>query len=350
MNRLIFNKLDHIPNGLLDCDATQLHQHLGGPTLIHLPGRRQEPLFVSILMHGNETTGWDAMRKLLVRYKAGGGDQELPRSLLLFIGNTLAAEAGVRHLPDQPDYNRVWPGSELPESEEHIMMQSLVDHVRGHMPFASIDVHNNTGMNPHYACINVFKNSYMHLASLFGRIVVYFVRPKGVASMAMADLCPSVTLECGKTGGAHGEEHAMEYIEACLRLAELPEHPISPHDIDLFHTMAIVKIPENVDFAFNDESAKLNLIEDIDKLNFRELPAGTAFGRLGTNKGIPLDVKDETGRDVSQRYFKRSSGELVTRMPLMPSMLTRDAEVIKQDCLCYIMERYNDHLSEVVDN
>jgi hypothetical protein len=28
----------------------------------------------------------------------------------------------------------------------------------------------------------------------------------------------------------------------------------------------------------------------------------------------------------------------------MPSMLTRDEQVIRQDCLCYLMERYNDHL------
>jgi hypothetical protein len=35
---------------------------------------------------------------------------DLPRSLSLFVGNTAAAEQGVRHLPEQPDYNRVWPG------------------------------------------------------------------------------------------------------------------------------------------------------------------------------------------------------------------------------------------------
>jgi hypothetical protein len=28
----------------------------------------------------------------------------------------------------------------------------------------------------------------------------------------------------------------------------------------------------------------------------------------------------------------------------MPSMLTRNEVVIRQDCLCYLMERYNDHV------
>ena len=28
----------------------------------------------------------------------------------------------------------------------------------------------------------------------------------------------------------------------------------------------------------------------------------------------------------------------------MPFMLTLNEQVIRQDCLCYIMERYNDHV------
>jgi hypothetical protein len=31
---------------------------------------------------------------------------------------------------------------------------------------------------------------------------------------------------------------------------------------------------------------------------------------------------------------------------VMPSMLTKDLDVIRQDCLCYLMERYGSHLSD----
>ncbi|MFZ3041956.1 MAG: hypothetical protein WA108_09235 [Thiobacillus sp.] len=34
-----------------------------------------------------------------------------------------------------------------------------------------------------------------------------------------------------------------------------------------------------------------------------------------------------------------SRGEITLRKPLMPAMLTRDEQVIRQDCLCYLMER-----------
>jgi len=42
LNLLQLNRLDHIPDGLLDCEAHQLQQRLGGPCLIHRRGFRPE--------------------------------------------------------------------------------------------------------------------------------------------------------------------------------------------------------------------------------------------------------------------------------------------------------------------
>ncbi len=179
---------------------------LDGPTLIHLPGQREPALFVSVLMHGNETVGWEAMRLLLRRYQDQG--RELPRALSLFIGNVAAAAVGMRHLPDQADYNRIWPGTELPPTPEHAIMAEVVQRMQQRGLFASIDLHNNTGANPHYACVNVIDNRFLHLATLFSRTVVYFIRPRGVQSQAMARLCPAVTLECGKVHDQLGVTHA----------------------------------------------------------------------------------------------------------------------------------------------
>ena len=60
--------------------------------------------------------------------------------------------------------------------------------------------------------------------------------------------------------------------------------------------------------------------------------------------GLPLDVRDEQGQDVGERFFEVEGGELRLRQSLMPSMLTRNQAVIRQDCLGYLMERYNDHV------
>ena len=340
----MLRQLEHIPEGLLDLPAEALEQALGGPTLIHLSGRRSPALLVSVLMHGNETTGWEAVCRWLRQYRPGGGEKTLPRALSLFIGNVAAAARGLRRLPGQPDYNRVWPGCGESDSPEKSMMAEVVRIMGDRGIFASVDLHNNTGLNPHYACVNVIDNRFLHLAALFSRTVVYFLRPCGVQSLAMAKVCPSVTLECGKVGQKHGTDHALDYLEACIHLADHPSLPVAAHDIDLFHTVATVKVPAGVSFGFGDEPGDLRLVSDLEYLNFRELPAGTVFAEAPAAHAVPLDARDERGEDVAGRYFSLEDGLIRTRLPVMPSMLTSDKTVIRQDCLCYLMERYDAHI------
>jgi len=333
----LLKECDHLPAGLLDAEPAALKTILGGPTLIHLPGRRGEPLFVSILLHGNETVGLYAIQNLLRKYR----ERELPRALSLFVGNVEAASVGLRRLAGQPDYNRVWPGSIEADSPERRMMSRILDIMRERAPFASIDLHNNTGINPHYACINAVDNRFMQLAALFSRTVVYFIRPLGVQSKAFASLCPAVTVECGKTGQTAGVEHAGEFIEACLHLSELADKPPPAHELELYHTVAIVKVAGAYSFSFTDAAADIGFVGDLDHLNFRELPQGTRIGRL--NNGLdhlPLEAWDEGGSDVADRYFAVEDDWIQTRRALMPSMLTLDERVIRQDCLGYLMERY----------
>lgn len=339
---ITLTELDHLPPGLLSLNSAELISQLDGPTLIHLDGERKAPLFVSVLVHGNEPVGWDAVRLLLGQCLERHGQLRLPRAMSLFIGNVRAAAANARHLPDQPDFNRVWPGTEEPASPTQQLMAEVVERMAQRQVFASIDLHNNTGTNPHYACVNRIDNRFLHLARLFSRTVVYFVRPTGVQSQAMARLCPAVTLECGRVGDRHGIEHARELIDACLHLSELPEHALPPQDIDLFHTVARVTIPEQVSFGFPPLDAQLILSPELERFNFRELPAGTAFARA--RDGGRIDVRDEHGRIVTERYFGIEDGELKLLEPAMPSMLTSDSTVIRQDCLCYLMERYDKHL------
>ncbi|HKK05993.1 MAG TPA: M14 family metallopeptidase [Gammaproteobacteria bacterium] len=337
----MLNVFDHMPAGALECEASRLHEVLPGPSLIHLPGRNAEPLFVSVLLHGNEDTGWEAVREVL----AGLGGRALPRALSLFVGNVAAARYGLRQLEGQADFNRVWKGE---GTAEHALMRQVVDAMRERGPFASIDIHNNTGFNPHYGCVNRLDQRFFHLAALFSRTVVYFIRPEGVQSAAFADLCPAVTVECGQPGQRHGVEHAAEFVEATLRLNELPDHPIAPHDIDLFHTVAVVKVEEDIRLALGSEGGEpdgaargvgLRLPADIDHLNFQELPPGTAFGWVDGGDGLPIYAHNELGGEVADRYFQVDEGVLRTTRPLMPSMLTRNLDIVRSDCLCYLMER-----------
>ena len=326
--------LDSIPDGFLDAAAKNLHALLPGPTLIHLPGKRPEPLFVSVLLHGNEDTGLKAAQAVLKKH----AHHELPRALSLLIGNVEAARHGVRRLDEQVDYNRVWPGSEQPDCPEQAMMAQVVEQMLQRQVFASIDIHNNTGLNPHYACVNVLDHRFFHLATLFSRTVVYFIRPRGVQSAAFAPLCPAVTVECGKPGVGSSEAHAADFMEACLNLSHFPEHPIARHDIDLFHTVATVKVPDGLHFGFEKEDLAIRFRDDLDHLNFQEIPACTPFGEVAED--VLLEAWDEHGENQGSRFFEASGGVLRTRRAVMPAMLTKNVDVVRQDCLCYLMERY----------
>ncbi len=329
--------LDYIPDGLLEKNADELHEILSGPTLIHLPGGKPRPLFISVLLHGNEPTGWEAIKSYLTLYFKKQQTNKLPRALSLFIANVSAAKEGKRVLKGQLDYNRVWSQH---DSEEGQMMDSILQQMKEKQVFASIDIHNNTGKNPHYACINRQEHDFFQLAHLFSRIVVYFIKPDTVQSMAFSKLCPAVTVECGQPEHKFGVQHAKNYIEQAMLLGEFTNQPLKAEDFDLYHTMAIVKVPEQFGISFDPANiTDINFDEDVDKLNFTALKGGEVLAKIDSGKKIFLQAVNEQGIDVAPRYFDYSNGEIRTRIPVMPSMLTTKEEIIRQDCLCYLMEK-----------
>ncbi len=328
-------QLDYLPEEILTTAPETLYQILPEPTLIHLQGQQPDPLFVSVLLHGNEPTGFLALQQLLQKFKK----QTLPRSLSVFLGNIHAARFGLRRLENQPDFNRIWPGTEIPPCKETLLMQEVFDVMKAREPFASLDIHNNTGLNPHYACINKLDNQFIQLASLFGRLVVYFIHPKGVQSAAFANLCPSVTLECGRPGQKHGVEHAFEFLNSCLNLTALANHSIPVCDIDIYHTVAQIKVKENISFSFDSEKCDLLLDKDLERMNFTEIAAGTMLGTVNHCDEFPVVALNETGKIITDDFFVLNNNELQLKRRTMPSMLTLDEQVIKQDCLCYLMEK-----------
>ncbi len=290
-----------------------------------------------MLQHGNETSGWDAVRRLLrSRYRR----DPLPRSLILLIANVDAAAAGVRHLANQPDFNRCWPGSETRHTGWHAMYGSIHDHVKRFKPFASIDIHNNTGENPHYAAVNSIEARRLHLAALFSRTVIFFTQPLGVQSIAFGKFCPSVTLECGLAENEDGADHAMAYLDNVLNLRELPQTMPRPDDLELYRMIATVTVEPDVDFAFNHEAADLWLPPDLDRLNFCEMPPGTRLGQLVNGHRNPLRATSHEGGDLSAHCFRTRDRDIITTRPLMPAMMTTNKDIVRQDCLCHLMERF----------
>jgi succinylglutamate desuccinylase len=341
-------ELDHLPPGLLERPASALHHALDGPTLIHLEGRNPQPLFVTVLQHGNEVTGWEAVRRLL---KSHYEFDQLPRSLSILIGNVQAAKHRLRRLDDQLDYNRCWPGGKNEDSDIGKLFQQVTDRVRSLSPIAAVDIHNNTGLNPHYAAINRIRPEYLRLASYFSSKVVYFTMPAGTQSLSLSRICPSTTLECGQAGEVHGTDHSIGFLETCMHLSDIPTTPLDADDVHLFHMVATVRVHDDALFGFGHVPTEIAFRENLDVLNFQELPAGISLGDVNGGPEPPLSATDIDGNDVTRQYFTFDRCQIETVREIMPSMLTLDRRVIQQDCLCYLMERihFEDHI-EVTDH
>ena len=220
------------------------------------------------------------------------------------------------------------------------MAQQVITEMRSRGIFASIDIHNNTGRNPHYGCITRLDKHSLHLARLFSKIVIHYTNPKTVQSYAFGEFCPAIVLECGQPDQIDGTAHALEYLETCLNLDSfdnLPDSAIA--DIDLFNTVAIVKVPKHLNFSFTGEpDDDITFPVDMDRLNFCELSIGATFGKVKTEKAY-LSVMSEEGEEKSDRYFQIKNGEITLKTAVMPSMITLNTDIIRQDCLCYLMER-----------
>lgn len=332
----MLNESNHIPDELLSARAEDLLDLLGAPTLFHLDGINRQPLFVCTLLHGNETTGFYAIQRLLRKYR----DAPLPRAISLFIGNVHAAKEQVRRLDNQDDYNRIWPGSHHADSPEKDMMQTVTRIMQKKKPFASIDIHNNTGKNPHYGCVNILNPHCLLLAAKFSHIAVYFTNPKGVQSSAFSDFCPAVVLECGQTGNQSGEDHALTYLEDILSLDELTSE--QQHPLKLYHTIARVTVPPTVSLCSNGGNEDLCLNNELEERNFVPLKAGTLFAHINTDKKPLLQVSSESNEDITDEYLQSadngSERELRLRKPVTLSMFTTNEKAIRQDCVCYLME------------
>ena len=326
--------LDALPKGLLDCSARDLHRLLDGPTLIELPGKSGAPLFVSVLMHGNEDSGLGAIQRVLREYR----DRPLPRPLMLMIGNVKAAREGKRRLPGQPDYNRVWPGADsgLDTPEARIMRQ-VHNHVIARQAFAAIDIHNNTGRNPHYSVICTRDRRVEGLAALFARKAVLFRGLPGTQTASFGNALPAITIECGQPGRDENAQAAARFVGAVLNLTDLSTSGDPEQELVLFHTLAQVKVKPDIGLSGPSEGHWLQLHQDLDRLNFESADTGTMIGV--TNHPMPLEAIDEQGRDVAQNFFEVVDGRLQLARPAVPAMLTSDEQIVRQDCLCYLMER-----------
>lgn len=325
--------LDRAPAGLFSTPAARLKELLPGPTLLRLEGRRTPALFFSVLLHGNETSGWEALCRLMQH------SHRLERSVVLFIGNIDAAAHGVRTLPGQLDFNRLWRG----EHRYRPLVEAVLSELAAQPLLAAVDFHNNTGRNPHYTVLTQVTPATTALATLFSETAVLVEEPDTVLTRAIQDLCPATTVEVGPIGDPASAERSLQLLQTYLALDAIPTEAAA--ELRLHRALARVYVRDDISFRFADEAVPgtarpgdLVLTAGMEAVNFHALPAGTEFGFANEPLSAVLQVLDPGHRDVTDHFFDSDAGHIVLKRPVIPAMYTTDRAVIRQDCLCYLME------------
>lgn len=326
--------IDQIPKDFLEIKPEEITKLIECPTLIHLRGQKNQPLFVSILLHGNEFSGLIIVQNILKKYK----HRDLPKSLIIFIANPKACEQGLRQLKDQPDFNRIWKGG---SSYEESLTKPVLKYAENQKIWGAVDIHNNTGKNPIYACINKKEKEFVQLAQTFSKTIVYFTKPDTVLSLALSRLCPSMVMECGLPGHSSGIDSGIRCIINLLENLEEEQGRNKLQSISIYQTSATMYIAPDTELCFHSQpflrEGHLCFISYLDEFNFKQLKSGTVFGKINDPKQIKLI--DKNGLNVFDQFFSIVENELTVKSPFIPCMLTKNVQIAKSDCLGYIMEK-----------
>ena len=160
--------------------------------------------------------------------------------------------------------------------------------------------------------------------------------------MAFDGICPAITLECGLPGDPQGIEHACRFVEGMLSLDELPQSQPTRHALHLVESHLTLNIPEDVSYAFDPTAdADLCFENDFEDRNFTLFDPHQVFGYTRVER--PLSITDTDGHDVTDEILRVEAGKIYLNNTMMPAMITRDRLVIRQDCLCHLLQDYLHH-------
>ncbi|MEM9837646.1 MAG: succinylglutamate desuccinylase/aspartoacylase family protein [Pseudomonadota bacterium] len=328
---LQLDHLDRLPGALSAISVRDIREVFPNPTLVEIAGEHEPPLFISTLLHGNETTSFHVLQLLEERFR----NKKPHRSLMIFVGNVAAAEVGLRRLEGEPDFNRIWAHG---DTAHHRLAEEVLSAARRRGLFASIDIHNNTGRNPVYGCVNALRPEDLYLAATFAPIGVYYLNPPTTQSIAFSHLAPAITLECGQVGDPDGLNAAMDLIDHMISIDALPKTAPLPEALELFETVGRVLIDPSIRLSFGEaESTDLALREDLEDLNFKWIEQDDLWATTTSNPS-GLKVVDEHGSDLTEEFFRRDGDRILLRQRVVPAMITADEAIIRQDCLCYLMK------------
>ncbi len=333
--------LDGPPAELVHGSPLDVVRWLQRPTLVRVPGRGdQAPRAISCLLHGDESTGLEAVLQVLRRQRTYAFD------LYVVIGNARAAAASPgfahRFLDDQEDFNRVW-GLGEPTTAQRLAADAILERLQAAGLEALVDVHNNSGNNPFYAIATRDEPRDLNLATLFTSTLLRWDLAANTLMEALADDTAAIAVECGLPGRPESLAFAVDGLRRYLGEPPLPRDRVV-RDFDLLGGLRKVTIRPEVRFRFgrhaddrvDGDEVDFVVAADADLVNFVEVPAGHVLGHVRRGAGLPLHAVAADGTDVTAAHFAVEEDRVVTTVPTTPVMMTRTVAAARKDCLFYV--------------
>ena len=331
--------LDGVDDQLLRLTPLEFARALEVPTLIRIPGQGvAAPRGVACLLHGDESTGLEAVLQVLRRRR------RWPFDLWIVVGNVRAATADAgfvhRYLADQEDFNRVW-GNGGPDTPQREAAQAILGHLSGLGMAAMVDIHNNTGDNPFYAIVTTDKPGDYNLATLFTTTLLRWNLGVHTLMEGMPSQVPTIAVECGLPGLPESRAFAVDGLRRFLGTRRFRDDRVR-FDVDLYGDMVKVKVPDRVDFAFGGDLGDHDFVvaDGADRLNFIRVPEGHVLGRVPAGRPVPLVAEGPRGHVVTDDHLVvTEDGLVVTLRATIPVMMTRTVAAARKDVLFYMTDR-----------
>jgi hypothetical protein len=319
--------------------AEELLARLAGPTSVRIPGVDSSRTRVVVtLLHGNEPSGLRAMHAWL-------RSRVQPRvNALLIVGNVAAAREspgfGHRNLPGGNDLNRCFRPPF--EGAEGRLAEEILQAIRREPCEALVDLHNNTGHNPPYGVGTRIDAKRLAITRLFAETHVHTELRLGSLMEGTEDDVPGVTIEAGRAGDPAADGVALAGLRKYLSVDEIDSPSEGFGAMRILDATLRVRLRRGRRVAFAETpiaGVDLTVLPDVDRHNFLEVGSGSRIGWLASAEIWPVEALDRDGRDRSRELFESRDRELLVRQPLMPIMMTTDAQIAAADCLFYVVYR-----------
>ena len=169
-----------------DINQRNVLDYIQGMSLIFHEGNFENTILISTMLHGNETSGLDILKKVPKKIE-NINDR---RNILILLGNPKAFHENKGLLKVNLDHNRIWTTKE--SRPDNLTAQKVINHFIEHDFLCAVDIHNNTGKNPLFSCLNRLDKKTLGLAQMFGTDVLFFEDPETALSTFMGRFCPSM--------------------------------------------------------------------------------------------------------------------------------------------------------------